>query len=139
MPEWLTDALLVLLTDEAEGGPLVIRLRQRWAKRRQDAIDAARAQTVAFARTHPDLPPQTLEMAHLLAERYVRSKYPNVSAVGPEAIKKAYRLVCQRLRSEGRYYDAPDDFADRLQRARESLLRLIEADLRRGTPDNPGK
>jgi hypothetical protein len=134
LPEWLADALLVILTDEAERGPEVIRLRRRWAKQQRDSLDALRAQTAALARTlNPEsaAPARTWESAHILAEALVRRDYKAVEKVGPEAIKKSYRLVCRRLAEDpGRYYFALG-FQDRLRRARQSFLRIMEADLAR--------
>lgn len=135
LPEWLADALLVILTDEAEGGPRIMRLRQRWARRRRDALDAVRVETIAVARdphlVAPGtdiLPRQTWESAHVLAELYTRQRYRDVEAVSDEAMKATYRRVRQRLgENPGRYYYPPGAGLDaRLRLARERFLASIE-------------
>lgn len=136
LPEWLADALLVILTDEAEPGRKVIRLRRRWVQQRRDAIDALRTQKVALARTqNPNTaaPALTWEAAYILAEKHNPVEYADVEEVGPEAIKKSYRLVRRRLEKDpGRYYFAlSPGFPDRLRRARQSLLRIMESEVAR--------
>lgn len=131
LPEWLTDALLVLLTDEQLERP-VLKLRRRWAKRGRDAADAARAEVFAALRGgYAGIPLARLEVARVAANRIVRERYTDVEELGEDAIKAIYSRVCRRLRDPGRYYHAPEGFADRVQRARVALLRLIEGDLAR--------
>lgn len=126
-PEWLADALLVLLTDGPGGARL---LRACWKSRARDAIDAVRAAEVAGARTHPELP-QTWERAYWFAEKFVdEAGYNDVPKVGLDAMKMSYRRVCRGLVNDGRYFAAPG-FGKRLQLARRRIIGLMEAQVAR--------
>jgi hypothetical protein len=120
LPEWLTDALLELLTLEAHDPKRGARLRDRWARQHRDDVDAARAQAVALART--GMQPITWDEARVVAERFLREQYTDVEAVDGEALKRSYRLVCERLTDGARYYYAPPEFEARRLRALDAAL-----------------
>jgi hypothetical protein len=102
LPEWLTDALLLLLVNGVgDGRPS----RAMWRRREQRAVDAARAIEVCLARAHPDLP-QTWEFSYLIAEMFLR-KDKGTPRVGPSAMKRSFQRVSKGLSDPARYHRAP--------------------------------
>ncbi len=93
LPEWLADAVLVLLADGAKDAKL---LRTGWRRRTRDAVDAERAGQVASMRSHPTHP-QTWDLALKLADESSRSRYDDMPAVSSAALRKSYQRVVKEL------------------------------------------
>lgn len=110
LPDWLADALLVLLM--ADGGvPSLEELRvgQFWAHREAEANDAARATAVAAARLDDagtGRPARKLDAALQLGEQIARER-AGTPAVSPDAARKSYDRVRDGLASnQGIYWQA---------------------------------
>jgi hypothetical protein len=128
LPEWLADALLIVLY---AGGTKVTpvgrtELERWWDARGRDEVDSSRAWEVVRTLLHPEVP-HTWESAYQIAT-YFMSRDRGDSNVGPAAMKKSYRLVRDRLKDRGRYYWAEKDFRERLTKARSRLSGLGRPD-----------
>jgi hypothetical protein len=125
LPEWLTNALLVQLTDGQGSYP---SYRERlWRDRRQHAIDGRRAAFVAGVRAHPDHP-TTWDDAYEIGEELARLS-TDMSTVTPAGAKKSFQRVCRGLQRPGRYYRAPLNFTSRIRNAWAHFLSLMTIDI----------
>jgi hypothetical protein len=129
LPDWLTSAILVLVTDGEAGYPA---LRKRmWKSRTEAAADATRAAEIAGVRTHPQLP-RTWELSFALGERFARDDYPDIDAVGNAAAKRSYHRVRRELSTHPwRFQRARPGMQARIRDAWGYMLSLMEDSARR--------
>lgn len=124
LPEWLADALLAVVTEDATGKPPFLRLRDRWKKHALAAVDAARASASLTARGHLA---QTWEQSWSTAESAIQAVIKHAPKVGQDAIKASHRRVRSGLDSSGMYYQVPPDLRRRvllaLFRTRQMIAR----------------
>ncbi len=126
VPEWLRDALLVLLADGAADAGLQ---RLLWKVRKRDERDAARAAEVAGLRCHPQvLVPWDLALR--MADLFVRDHHSDEPSVSPEAIKQSWQRVSRGIADPARYYFVPD-VAQRVSASGARVLALLEAVIKR--------
>ena len=118
IPEWLVDAVLVMLTDGvAKYQPAIIK--DLWEQRTRDANDRVRAQASVAARVQfPELG-LTAEKSRLVGELLTHEKYndPEFATVGASSMKKAYRTVAKGLTARSRYYLGTRGISDRIDQA----------------------
>jgi hypothetical protein len=131
LPPWLTDALLVLLSEQSELG-LSAKSAEQWEARKADMLDRARAEAYASALTLiPELKTRTTDTKAVTAGRVavnrVKEVHAHESAVGDEAIKASHRRVRNGLKNPGRYYLAPKGLQERVLAAWDSFLQLVKS------------
>lgn len=125
LPEWLSHALLVMLTDGEVGYP---ELRRRmWRARRRHAEDWARVSAMASARAPSE--GMTWDLSARVGDVRAREVYGDVAAVSPEGMKRAYQRVCRGLAHPGRYYRAREGMHERIRAAWAYMLGLMKASL----------
>lgn len=135
LPDWLTSALLVLLTDGQYVADRPLRNRM-WAERRKHATDGARAGNVAMLRTLPEHP-QTWRIAFELGEHLSRMN-SNVAAVSAAGAKKSYERVRQSLEEYPyRYHRARPGMGARIDEAWAYMLALMKEHM--STPKKAAK
>lgn len=119
MPEWLADALLMLLTAEPVFGKPIAR--SMWEEREKDMTDAQRA-VVAAARAHPQQP-ATWEMIGKWGPEFL-AKHFDTPRVSGEAIRASYNKVAATLADRPcAYYQQMPGMPDRMA---EAIARLMK-------------
>lgn len=133
LPPWLTNAILVLLTEGEEYPPIRRRL---WRERTRHAIDATRAAEIAAVRSHPEAQKRSnggfkWDEALQLGEHFARQTYSDIPRVSPAGAKRSYQRVCRNLEEPGRYYRAPAGTAERIKQAWMHLESILTERLAR--------
>jgi len=135
LPEWLTSALLVMLTDRAGGWPSM-PVKKWWRQRTQRAIDGVRAAHVAACRIHPE-GPQTWESSFLLANELARKDHKAIPSVARfdnppkiSGIKRSYQKVQRGLVDPCRFYHAPNGTNERILLAQVYTLGVMRSSLK---------
>lgn len=125
LPEWLTSAVLVLITDGETGYPA---LRSRmWRSRTHDAVAAHRAACVALARDATQLE-LTWHEAYVLGQLAAHRASPEARLVGAAGSKRTYDSVRRSLRSHPwRYHRPRAGLGERIDQAWAYMLGLMKA------------
>jgi hypothetical protein len=125
LPEWLTDALLLALSDASFERPM---LPSMWRSRVKHARDAHRASAAASARTFFDqIPEITWQKAFALAASRVCDVFAAEPHVSPAAVKKSYQAVSKGLADAHRYYRARPGMQESIEAALQRQIEHLEA------------
>ncbi len=135
LPAWLEAAVLVLLTEGRGSYPHLPG--DPWRERKRHATDAERAAMLADQRVFGE-DGTTWDQAAKQGERLTHERY-DLSVVGPQAMKKAFRSVRHGLSEhEGRYYRPSAGLHERIAWAWEHVIATLESRLRRAKADTGG-
>lgn len=119
LPEWLADAILVLLTAEPILGKPVAR--SMWKNRDAETTDAARASVLAALRSAPQ--PVTWEAAGNVASTAAAKSFDGIATVSWEHARTSYKRVARSLQTNPTsYYQALPDLPERIAQAVARLM-----------------
>jgi hypothetical protein len=121
LPEWLADALLILLTAEPVFKKPIAR--SMWEHRDKDMSDAARAGIVAVHRGHPQHQSTWGEIGEQ-APTFLTDHF-DTPRVSGEAMRASYELVARTLEARpAAYYQQMPGMPDRMAAALGRLMKF---------------
>jgi hypothetical protein len=127
LPDWLSSAIVVLVTDGEAGYPAM--RRRLWLDHSRAMTDRARVFQIAGVRTHTDA---TWRESFAVADRLTRGQFDDMPTATAAGLKRAYQRVSTGLKLNAfRYYVAMPGFAEFIERAWTRQLEVMKAAMRR--------